>query len=461
MNEISSLNSSLARQPILALARDVLGRTPLHYAAELGHVSSMQLLLRIGEERHNEADTSSFIDAKSLDGETSLMLAAAQGHEKDAEWLLFHLADVNATAINGCTALDNAAEAGFSGLVKLLITHKADIRKAKLYHQVRSRNIAQGHSKALSTLKHASPPDINNDLSNETNISSLQRAILQGDVKAIKTTLAEGADVEELSKDGQTPLMLAASRCHYEIIDLLASSGVNINATSAKGWTALMYAVRKKDYRTVEHLISCGADVNHLSPDRWTALAEAAYQGQKMIMKRLLACGADTESRSSHDWTPLMHATYKGDIAAVRLLLDVGADMDVTSGHDETAILLAAAGGYTDIARLLLEIGCQPEPSWAKMPHKGSTKGVEQLESEEIVGAGNRAYAQGWTALMLASQGGHEAIAEMLLHLGVNTEARSPHAKTALEIARENGRSGMVRILQQADFKLGQGVNST
>lgn len=416
----------------------------------------MQHLLRTCEDRHNKADTRSFTDARSSNGETALMLAAAQGHKEAAEWLLIHLANVNAAATNGCTALDNAAEAGFSELAKLLITHKADTRKAKFYHQVRSRNIAQGHAKALSTLNYASPPDINNDLGNETNLSSLQKEILQGDVQAIQTTLAKGADVEEFSKYGRTPLMLAASRCHHEIIDVLASSGVNINATSAKGWTTLMYAVRKKDERTVEHLISHGADVNHLSPDRWTAVAEAAYQGQKTIKKRLLECGADTESRSSHDWTPLMHATYKGDIAAVRLLLDAGADMEVMSGHDETAVLLAAVGGYTEIARLPLDAGCQPEPMWAKMPNYGSTKGVEQPESEAIAGAGVRAYAQGWTPLMLASQGGHEEIAVMLLHLGVNIEARSPHAKTALEIARENGRSDMVRILEQADVKLGR-----
>ena len=245
--------------------------------------------------------------------------------------------------------------------------------------------------------------------------------------------------------------MLATSHRHNEAIELLASSGANINATSARGWTALMYAVRKKDVGTVQQLISHGADVNHLSPDRWTALAEAAYRGQKPIMRMLLECGADTESRSSHDWTPLMHATYKGDVAAGRLLLDVGADMDVTSGHDETAVLLAAAGGYTGIARLLLEAGCKAEPGWAKGPHGDSKEeGGEQPKLRAVGEPEDRAHAQGWTALMLASQGGHEEIAVMLLRLGVNVEVRSPHDKTALEIARENGRREMVRILEEA-----------
>jgi len=439
MGAVLKFESNLIRRPQLVSSKDASGRTPLHYAAELGDVSFMEHMLKSCQGQGNIADIHRFANFRSVNGQTPLMLAAAQGHKEAAEWLIANHADINATDINGFTALDEAAEAGFSELAKLLILKKADIHKAKVYHQMKLRDIARGRTKVVSAQDHRSIPGKNTTITTP-DMPVLHQVILQGDAKIIHDTLAKGVDVEEFSRDGQTPLMLAASGGKHEVIEILASSGANMNATSAKGWTTLMYAVRNKDALTVRHLISYGADVNHLSPDRWTALAEAAYQGQKAIIKMLLDCGADTESRSSHDWTPLMHATYKGDMEAVRLLLDASADMEVTSGHDETAVLLAAAGGHDSIARLLLEAGCEPEPAWAKGPNDTSEDGIEQAKSKAIGEPEDRAHARGWTPLMLASQGGHREIAVMLLHRGVNIEVKSPHSKTALEIAQENGR---------------------
>ena len=54
------------------------------------------------------------------------------------------------------------------------------------------------------------------------------------------------------------------------------------------------------------------------------------------------------------------------------------------------------------------------------------------------------------TLLIFAIQGGHAEIAQLLLERNVNTEARSPQGKLALENARENGRMDMVLILEFA-----------
>ncbi|KAL8932912.1 MAG: hypothetical protein Q9216_006615 [Gyalolechia sp. 2 TL-2023] len=132
-----------------------------------------------------------------------------------------------------------------------------------------------------------------------------------------------------------------------------------------------------------------------------------------------------------------MHASYKGDEAAVKLLLEAGAHTDVSSFHDETAIFLAAAGGYTSIVFMLLEAGAAPEPAWAKGPKDNSEEGKQQAKEKAMGEPEYRAHARGWTPLMLASQGGHQDIARILLKRGVNREVRSPHDKMAFEIALE------------------------
>ena len=444
--------SLLDQHPRLAFRPNASGQTPLHFAAELGNVAFMQYLLDRGATPY-KIDVRSFIDAINYSGETCLMLAASQGNKKAAEWLISNQADINVIAANGYTALDHAAEAGFSQLVELLVAHKADTEKAKIYHQVRLRNIQRTQARVTSTKGNASVQRTKDDCIEIEGLTPLHGAASRGDIGSLKAALEEGADIEEFSQDGATALMLAASEGHHDAIKLLLASGANIDATSTKGWTTLMIAVYKQDARTVEQLISNGADVNHLSPDRWTALAEASCQGQKEIMRSLLQCGADTESRCSHDWTPLMHASYKGDEAAVRLLLDAGSNTEVTSGHDETAILLAAAEGHTDIVRIMLRHGCAPEPQWAENQDNGPKKVSQKAKLKEIGEPEDRVHARGWTPLMLASQGGHVEIGQILLERNVNTEARSPHDKTALEIAKENGRIDMVSILECARHK--------
>ena len=419
----------------------------------------MQYLLDIYMRHWRHPSSVSFIDAGSAKGETALMLAVSQGNQEAAEWLIDNHADVNATAANGTTALDDAAEAGYVKLVQLLLSHGASAEKAKVYLQLLLRNAKLVPKCAANKKDMIEVYSEEKSTVESVGFASLHRAALQGNADSINTLLEQGLDVEEASEDGRTPFMLAASRGHHEAIRTLVAAGANIDATSSKGWTTLMNAVRSKDAPTVALLISNGADVNHLSPDRWTALAEAAYQSQTDIIKLLLDCGADTETRSSHDWTPLMHASYKGDDTAVALLIGAGADVDVTSQHDETALLLATAGGHTSVVRTLLDAGCAPEPRWAKeLKAKGKAKKASPATDTKVhQGPDDRAHRQGWTPLMLACQGGHDVIAQLLLDLNVDTEGKSPHGKTALAIAEENGRLGTAQIMIRGKDRRGGG----
>lgn len=97
---------------------------------------------------------------------------------------------------------------------------------------------------------------------------------------------------------------------------------------------------------------------------------------------------------------------------------------------------------------MLLDAGCSPEPQWAKDRNYEGKEATQKADTDGFEGSENRAHAQGWTPLMIASQGGHEEIAHLLLDLRVNVEVKSPHGKTALEIAQENGRLGMMEVLE-------------
>ena len=338
---------------------------------------------------------------------------------------------------------------------KLLVVHEADTEEAEMYRRMVVRNIVRAQARATSPKDSANRQSVMEDRIETKDLRSLHRAALHGDLEAIKAALTEGgADIEERSQDGATPLMSAASQGHYFTIKRLLESGANINAISTKGSTALMNAVRKQDPRTVKQLISNGADINCSLPNGWKALNEAVYQGQRDIMKILLQGGAYIDSRCAHDRTPLMQACHKGDEAAVRLLLGAHSNMEATSALVETAISLAAGGGHTNIVQVLLMHGCAPEPPWAKKRHNGSKtvsqKAKAKAEIQSTKEPKDKVHARGWTPLMLASQGGYVEIGQLLLECNVNTQARSPQGKTALEIARENGKMDMVLMLECA-----------
>ncbi|XP_061597957.1 GA-binding protein subunit beta-2a isoform X2 [Cololabis saira] len=96
---------------------DWLGTSPLHLAAQHGHYSTADVLLRAGVSR----------DARTKVDRTPLHMAAAEGYTVIVELLLRSGADINAKDMLKMTALHWAAQHGHHGVVETLIKHGADV----------------------------------------------------------------------------------------------------------------------------------------------------------------------------------------------------------------------------------------------------------------------------------------------------------------------------------------------
>ncbi|XP_061520403.1 GA-binding protein subunit beta-2a isoform X2 [Phycodurus eques] len=96
---------------------DWLGTSPLHLAAQHGHYSTADVLLRAGVSR----------DARTKVDRTPLHMAAAEGHTIIVELLVRSGADINAKDMLKMTALHWAAQHGHHGVVETLIKHGADV----------------------------------------------------------------------------------------------------------------------------------------------------------------------------------------------------------------------------------------------------------------------------------------------------------------------------------------------
>ncbi|XP_051999549.1 GA-binding protein subunit beta-1-like isoform X2 [Xyrauchen texanus] len=95
---------------------DWLGTSPLHLAAQYGHYSTAEVLLRAGVSR----------DARTKVDRTPLHMAAEEGHSSIVELLVKSGADISAKDMLKMTALHWATEHGHRAVVELLIKYGAD-----------------------------------------------------------------------------------------------------------------------------------------------------------------------------------------------------------------------------------------------------------------------------------------------------------------------------------------------
>ena len=87
-----------------------------------------------------------------------------------------------------------------------------------------------------------------------------------GDMAKVMKLIDKGADVNAKIQDnernygnGFSPLHLAASRGHVEIIGLLVQARANVNARASKGLTALDVANKNENAKVIESLRKHGA----------------------------------------------------------------------------------------------------------------------------------------------------------------------------------------------------------
>ncbi len=190
------------------------------------------------------------------------------------------------------------------------------------------------------------------------------------------------------SKQGMTPLLLAARAGEAEKVQEELSRGTSVDETSAYGWTALMFAAWKGHEDVIAILLDAGADPNLVSErvakntqaplPETTALAEALGAGHLSIARVLLARGAIPDSVSvaiaggledlsllqqmhasgaklsgnpgnMYHYSALREACHHGRIATVRWLTDQGVSADVND-------LKSAIGkGHFDVVRFLVQ----------------------------------------------------------------------------------------------------------
>lgn len=265
--------------------------TPLMYAAEIGSVDAMRLLLDRGAD----------VNAQNAYGSTALMWSVSDPAK--VRLLLDHGAQVNTTAKSGRTALIIAAFTNPSAeVVRLLLAKDAKV--------------------GVMDVRHVTP---------------VNAATFANDTATIRLLLDAGADIDTPDTFiGLTPLMNAAGNRNVEAVKLLVAKGAKVNAVSKTE------GLPKIQTGTVEF-------------GGWTPLLMASAFGPPEAVQVLLDAGARVDAQDYRGFTPLMLAvgTDRYDRRIVNLLMAHGADLRPTNHEGETALDWAHKFGDPEVIHAL------------------------------------------------------------------------------------------------------------
>ncbi|KAI3447352.1 hypothetical protein Pfo_004017 [Paulownia fortunei] len=309
-------------------------------------------------------------DSVDSDGQSLLHLAIAQGRPDLVQLLLEFEPDIEAHSRSGSSPLEAAAASGEELIVELLLAHKASPERSESSTWGPIHLAAgNGHAEVLRhlLLKGANVNALTKDGNTALHLAVEERrrdctplhiASSLGDEQILKLLLHKGANKDVRNKAGKTAYDLAAENGHTKLFDAL-KLGEN-----------LCVAARKGELRMILRLLENGASINGRDQNGWTALHRAAFKGRIDVARALIEKGINVNAKDEDGYTALHCAVESGQADVLELLVKKGADMEARTNKGVTALQIAESLQYSGIIRILV--------------HGGATKdGASQVSSEQ------------------------------------------------------------------------------
>ncbi|KAL2361906.1 hypothetical protein RJZ56_005184 [Blastomyces dermatitidis] len=415
--------------------------TPLQAACAMGHVEVTKRLIVEGADVHIDEGGSG----------NALRLATKGGHAEIVELLLEKGADINASGpllrdaagkghaylvkrllqkgqdpnthdeIEG-TALQLACAFGHSEVVDLLLENGADVNiRGGIYDSPLQAASTKGHVHICTQLLlKGADPNVKGD---RCGGSALIAASSRCHLRIVEELVQNGATIDIVDGEGETPLQSSLAAGHESIAQLLLSKGANPFWEGGLYGNVLQAASLGGAISVVKSLISRAVDVNTFGGKYATALQAAASRGHVEIIQILIDHGAFINTEGGCYGSALHAASSKGRVKAVQLLLTCGANVNPMPGKSIFPIQEAAVHNHPRVVRLLLENG-------ADLNSSGSWRGPR-------------------STLELVARRGHIEVVRVILQWATDTHMQLVALEAALNGALEAEKPRIAALLRQ------------
>lgn len=251
------------------------------------------------------------------------------------------------------------------------------------------------------------------------------------DITLIGSDLVGGyVDIDLAGSDGKTAVLVAVYNGWYDILQLLLNYNAKVDTSadrSSAGWTTMQVAAERGHITIAQLLLQDCKDISAIINAKpaiksgRTALQAAAQSGHIDMIQFLISNGAEINDPPAaiSGVTALQAAAGGGHVRAALLLLEGGANVNGKGSIGTTALQDAARNGHVDMVKLLL----------LKKPDTNC--GIS-----------------GSSPLLAAVNGGHLAVAKVLMEHGVdvNYTAGGSFDRTVLQVAAGYGDLQLVEL---------------
>jgi ankyrin repeat protein len=271
------------------------------------------------------------VDTRDDAGSTLLMLAAGRGHTKVARFLVEQGADIHTLdGQMGVTPLHRAAQSGDVVLLKLFLQGGAFID---------DQSAVNGHTPLLDAAFYKRyeafafllKNDANLELRNTLGLSVKDWAVRQKDATLLQ--LIEDQEEVDSARIEQQKLVAAVREANLTEVQsiLVGDPSYDVNEVAKDGMTPLLLACRNGHPEIARALLERGANPN--LKDRLmkaTPGHKAAFFGRAKILNMLCQAGLDLDAQGPYNgYTALHDAVLNSHIEAARVLVEAGASSTV------------------------------------------------------------------------------------------------------------------------------------
>lgn len=364
--------------------------TPMPYIITSGSNVLLKKMLSMGY----KVNTKFNMDGMISDDLDALSTAIFGGHEKMVQMLLSAKANPNAEQVGGVTPLyialepQNLADSTTKiQMLKSLLKFKANPNKTFGNLIPLGLAIETNNADAVELLIKAKA-NVNAKLTNGT--SMLEYAEEFGNEKIIQLLKKAGATVP-FSGSFIEYCLQNPNMTEKMVLDAI-KQGADVNEVSSNGLTPLhVLAGLGKNIKVMQILIKKGAFVNAMTENGETPLLYAAMKNPNPeFLKMLIAAGSDVEAKNSEDWNALlMAAVFNKSPKVLEFLLKTSLADNLSESAKTN--LIRSAVKYNPNPKVLISLfkaGFKPEPGenyWGDKPLHVAIQESKDLEFIKIL----------------------------------------------------------------------------